>query len=122
MHENMQQGRASYSGFNPCEPNLKIPSSQRTQRKPGEAKKARKKELKKRIEEYSEEFEAAGHSEASAMELGTNRATKEMKTLAALHNPDMIAGGFDKITGCGDSGVNSAIGSSWGGKKNHHLV
>ncbi|KWC84734.1 hypothetical protein WL57_18675 [Burkholderia cepacia] len=34
-----------------------------------------------------------------------------MKTLAALHNPDMIAGGKDVVTMMGDRGVNSSIGS-----------
>jgi hypothetical protein len=36
-----------------------------------------------------------------------------MKTLAALHNPDMIAGGKDVVTSMGDRGVNSSIGSQW---------
>ena len=34
--------------------------------------------------------------------------------IAALHNPDMIAGGADVLSGSfGDIGVNSAIGGSW---------
>lgn len=37
-----------------------------------------------------------------------------MKTQAALHDPDQIAGGFaDRITGMGDTGINSSIGSQW---------
>jgi hypothetical protein len=40
-------------------------------------------------------------------------ATEKMKTLAALHNPDMIAGGKDIVTSMGDKGVNSSIGSQW---------
>lgn len=41
-----------------------------------------------------------------------------MKSLAALHDPDMIAGGHDKIatnksTGMGNTNVNSSIGSQW---------
>ncbi|MGN8258695.1 polymorphic toxin type 15 domain-containing protein [Pseudomonas sp. SMSB3] len=39
-----------------------------------------------------------------------------MKKLAALHEPDMIAGGWAKPdpTGLGDKRINSAIGGSWG--------
>lgn len=37
----------------------------------------------------------------------------KMKTLNALHNPDMIAGGKDVITSFGDAGVNKSIGSQW---------
>jgi hypothetical protein len=40
-------------------------------------------------------------------------ATGRMKTLAALHNPDMFAGGKDVIGGMGDKGVNSSIGGQW---------
>ena len=36
-----------------------------------------------------------------------------MKTLAALHNPDMVAAGQDIITGFGDKGINSSIGTQW---------
>ena len=40
-------------------------------------------------------------------------AKDKMDTLAALHNPDMIAGGKDAVTKMGDKGVNSSIGSQW---------
>ncbi|WP_146230354.1 polymorphic toxin type 15 domain-containing protein [Pseudomonas sp. LB-090624] len=42
-----------------------------------------------------------------------------MEKLAALHEPDMIAGGWAKPdpTGLGDKRVNSAIGGSWGHKE-----
>ena len=50
-----------------------------------------------------------------------------MKTLNALHNPDMVAGGFDGkgtkdsngkeiLLDLGDASVNKSIGSQW---KNH---
>jgi len=41
-----------------------------------------------------------------------------MEKLAALHEPDMIAGGWAKPdpTGLGDKRINSAIGGSWGHK------
>ncbi|WP_435237896.1 polymorphic toxin type 15 domain-containing protein [Psychromonas sp. PT13] len=34
-------------------------------------------------------------------------------SLHALHNPDMIAGGYDKVTLLGDGSVNSSIGAQW---------
>lgn len=37
-----------------------------------------------------------------------------MNTTAALHNPDAVAGGnVDKISGLGDSKINSSLGSQW---------
>ncbi len=43
----------------------------------------------------------------------TQVATEKMKTLHALHNPDLIAGGKDKVTTFGDKSVNQSIGSQW---------
>lgn len=40
-------------------------------------------------------------------------AQAKMKTLNALHNPDMIAAGQDKIGDFGDAGVNKSIGVQW---------
>uniref|UniRef100_UPI003A958510 polymorphic toxin type 15 domain-containing protein n=1 Tax=Marinobacter sp. TaxID=50741 RepID=UPI003A958510 len=54
-----------------------------------------------------------------ATNLAKARADKSMKSLAALHDPDMIAGGHDKIkvsehkSGMGNTNVNSSIGSQW---------
>jgi hypothetical protein len=36
-----------------------------------------------------------------------------MKTLNALHNPDLVAGGKDVIFGFGDASVNKSIGAQW---------
>lgn len=41
------------------------------------------------------------------------QALDKMKTLAALHNPDMVAGGKDVIGDFGDRNVNSRIGAQW---------
>ena len=41
-----------------------------------------------------------------------------MKTLNALHNPDLIAGGKDLIADMGDPSVNKSIGSQWKGRVN----
>ncbi|VAW48912.1 VgrG protein [hydrothermal vent metagenome] len=43
----------------------------------------------------------------------TKKAESKMKTLHALHNPDLIAGGKDKTTTMGDKSVNQSIGSQW---------
>ncbi|MEE5098951.1 polymorphic toxin type 15 domain-containing protein [Pseudomonas alliivorans] len=39
--------------------------------------------------------------------------SKKMTALAALHNPDMVAGGKDVINDLGDRRVNSSIGPQW---------
>ncbi|WP_085675893.1 MULTISPECIES: DUF6861 domain-containing protein [unclassified Pseudomonas] len=41
------------------------------------------------------------------------KAKNRMSVLAALHNPDLIAGGKDKISDFGDRQVNSVIGPQW---------
>jgi hypothetical protein len=43
-----------------------------------------------------------------------------MRTLAALHNPDMVAGGKDAIRGFGNRNINSRIGAQW--KKGQRLT
>ncbi|MGF6392289.1 hypothetical protein QFZ86_001186 [Pseudomonas plecoglossicida] len=84
-------------------------------RDPKVAKKARRelyKKLKKRIEmELSEEM-----SPADAKATSIRRAKETMATLAALHNPDLSAGGNDVISDFGDKQVNSSIGPQWKSK------
>ncbi len=42
------------------------------------------------------------------------QADEWLKTQAALHNPDQVAGGrVTNVDGVGDKGVNSSIGSQW---------
>ena len=53
--------------------------------------------------------------------LGARRAAKiiareKMSILAALHNPDLFAGGKDVISDFGDARVNSSIGAQWRGR------
>ncbi len=43
------------------------------------------------------------------------RATEIMANLAALHDPDMIAGGADKVSRMGNSAVNKSLGGIWSG-------
>ena len=53
------------------------------------------------------------YDEATA--LATQKAKDIKSNLAALHNPDMKAGGYNspKPEGMGDASINSSIGSSW---------
>ncbi|MGB5958532.1 DUF6861 domain-containing protein, partial [Pseudomonas sp.] len=48
--------------------------------------------------------------------LAVRKAKETMSTLAALHNPDLIAGGKDVISDFGDRQVNSTIGPQWKSK------
>jgi type VI secretion system secreted protein VgrG len=59
---------------------------------------------------------AKGIGGAQASEMALAKAKEAMSGLNALHNPDMIAGGADKISGFGSSAVNKSIGSQWKGK------
>uniref|UniRef100_UPI0005FA3B2F polymorphic toxin type 15 domain-containing protein n=1 Tax=Vibrio neptunius TaxID=170651 RepID=UPI0005FA3B2F len=43
----------------------------------------------------------------------TARAKEIMNNLAALHDPDMIAGGKDKVNRMGNKEVNASIGAQW---------
>ena len=57
------------------------------------------------------ELRRKGHSSEEAEKL----AEEWIKTQAALHNPDMSAGGNPlDVTGVGDAKINSSIGSQWG--------
>lgn len=60
-----------------------------------------------------EKFLDAGMSNAQALKEAEKGASSTMKTLAALHNPDMVAAGKDKISDFGDRGINSRIGAQW---------
>jgi hypothetical protein len=50
---------------------------------------------------------------AAAKAQAAREAKDVMKALAALHNPDMVTGGEDKIGDFGDRNVNSRIGRQW---------
>ena len=53
-----------------------------------------------------------------ARDEATRRTSQIMDKLAALHDPDMVSGGWHKPmpTGVGDRAINSSIGSSWNQK------
>jgi hypothetical protein len=69
----------------------------------------RTQELDRRTNQYLQDNPNASIREAQ------DAAERSMRGQSALHNPDGVAGGkVDDITGMGDSGVNSSIGSQWG--------
>lgn len=60
-------------------------------------------------------LQAGGMSPSSAERLATQRTEELMSKLAALHEPDMVAGGWLKPDpqSMGRADVNSSIGGSW---------
>lgn len=77
---------------------------------------ARQVHQKKLADEFRDRHIAAGMDPLEAKQRGATEAASQMATLAALHNPDMVAGGTNVITDMGDRGVNSSIGSQWKGR------
>jgi hypothetical protein len=62
----------------------------------------------------AEELIESGVDFEEAYDRADREATAWAATQAALHSPDQVAGGFaDRITGLGDSRVNSSIGAQW---------
>ncbi len=62
-----------------------------------------------KIDELSMEMDDMEAAERMAME----HADATMKTMHALHNPDLVAGGVDDIADFGDGQVNKTIGRQW---------
>lgn len=56
---------------------------------------------------------AAGMDDEAAAAKAETDAAAAMKSLAALHNPDQVAGGANVIDDFGDSRMNSTIGGQW---------
>jgi Novel toxin 15 len=69
-------------------------------------------------DELQNRYMSQGMSAPAAKRLAVTDAEDQMKTLAALHNPDMVAGGSNVIGDMGDRQVNSSIGSQWKGRVN----
>lgn len=87
--------------------------------------KARNKFKKDLIKKYEIDINNEGeYFGKEALEKATELAVQDMKTLNALHNPDMVAGGFDGkdakgkkiLLDLGDASVNKSIGSQWKSK------
>ena len=64
-------------------------------------------------EQYKENYTNAGLGPAAAQQRARADAANAMSTLAALHNPDQVAGGENVIGDFGDRTVNSTIGGQW---------
>ncbi|MDO6541508.1 polymorphic toxin type 15 domain-containing protein [Photobacterium sanguinicancri] len=74
---------------------------------------ARTKLVNKITKSASKSYRNQGMSTRVAEKLAAEKAEKTLKELAALHDPDMIAGGDDKIRRLGNKNVNSSLGSQW---------
>ncbi|MBF0787324.1 hypothetical protein IR123_05365 [Streptococcus sp. 19428wC2_LYSM12] len=58
--------------------------------------------------------ELLSNETVDSLEEAERQAKNWLDTQAALHDPDQVAGGFmNNVTGVGDAGVNSSIGSQW---------
>ena len=77
------------------------------------ARQARKEYQDSLVRERTEKLVGQGLDPASANEQAARAAKETMDALAALHSPDMVAGGADEIAGFGDRNVNSRIGRQW---------
>jgi len=71
-------------------------------------------EAQQRVRERALDKKIAELSKMMPLEKAAVEANKWLKTQAALHNPDQIAGGNPKdVTEMGDKRVNSSLGSQW---------
>lgn len=77
------------------------------------AQDAREKHRSKVEEEKFRELNTPDRSAREARRLAVEHADEQMKVLNALHNPDLIAGGKDRIDDFGDGEVNQTIGRQW---------
>ena len=76
--------------------------------------KARKDFQEKLINQHNKKLTDSGeYLGQEALNKAKELAIKDMKTLNALHNPDMIAGGKDEVFDLGNASVNQSIGSQW---------
>lgn len=82
-------------------------------RNPEVAKQARQALEAKLARAAERDLLGSGMLPGDAKQQAAKVAREKMSTLAALHNPDMFAGGNDVIDDFGDSNVNSRIGPQW---------
>lgn len=82
-------------------------------RDPRVAKKARENLAVNLTQKISRKLRKQGLSEQHADKLAATLTREKMRTLAALHNPDLFAGGKDFISDFGDRSVNASIGAQW---------
>lgn len=79
----------------------------------GEAQKQARAEYEELLTGELREKYLATHPPKLAKQMAETESKLKMKDLAALHEPDMIAGGKDEVTRLGNRSVNSSIGSQW---------
>lgn len=77
------------------------------------AQDARERHRSKVEEEKFRELNTPDRSAREARRLAAEHADEQMRVLNALHNPDLIAGGKDRIDDFGDGEVNQTIGRQW---------
>lgn len=63
--------------------------------------------------DLTREYQSRGLSVREAERKASDDAIARMKVLAALHTPDMVAGGKDVVGDFGDRKINSRIGAQW---------
>ena len=83
---------------------------------PGEAADRRAFRQTQRDERYGKAFDDLIQDPATAADahdLATKAADDALSGKAALHNPDMVAGGEPIAKDLGDAGANSSMGSQW---------
>jgi hypothetical protein len=77
------------------------------------AEAARKQYKRDILERKENELKDLGIDRKTRKEMAAEHADETMKVMHALHNPDLVAGGSDKIADFGDGQVNSTIGRQW---------
>ncbi|MHA6558477.1 DUF6861 domain-containing protein [Pseudomonas alliivorans] len=82
-------------------------------RDPKVAKAAREQFTNNMVVDLFRELRSKNISVGQAKNLANQLASEKMNTLAALHNPDLSAGGKDRINDFGDRRINSSIGPQW---------
>jgi len=82
----------------------------------GRSKDSAKYQKQARVEAYNDKVKEL-RKQGMSLTDAEKKAKSWLKTQAALHDPDQIAGGFaENVTGMGDKRVNSSIGSQWKSK------
>jgi|GEM_PF-2389764 len=86
---------------------------QRLGRRAKNTQAARRDEQAKLAKSLTEDYHKQGMSPMQAEKMANARSSEIMKGMAALHEPDLSAGGKDVIGGFGDAQVNKSIGAGW---------
>ena len=80
----------------------------------GKAQAKERKDFREKVgKSIRESMKRKGIEAKEVKKLAEAQVKKQMEQLAALHNPDLIAGGKDEIGRMGNKGVNASIGAQW---------